>query len=182
MTIRSFKNIQPKIAQTVYLDPQAIVIGDVSLGEDCSVWPTAVIRGDVERIVIGEATNIQDGAVLHVSHAGDFSPQGHPLQIGNGVTIGHKAIVHACTVGDFCLIGMGAIIMDDAILEDYVMLGAGSVVPSHKRLCSGYLYLGSPVKQIRALTETEKAFLRYSAEHYIRLKNEYLNQSNAAID
>jgi carbonic anhydrase/acetyltransferase-like protein (isoleucine patch superfamily) len=109
-----------------------------------------------------------------VSHAGDYSPNSHPLVIGTGVTLGHRAVVHGCTVGDYCLIGIGAIVMDDAVLEDYVMLGAGSLVPSGKRLISGYLYLGSPAKQIRPLTDSEKAFLHYSSAHYVALKNTYL--------
>ena len=172
--IRTFKNITPILGNNVYIDDSAVVIGDVTLGDDVSVWPTTVIRGDVESIRIGAGTNVQDGSVLHVSHAGDYSPEGHPLAIGKGVTIGHRAVVHACTVGNYCLIGIGAIIMDDAVLEDYVMLGAGSLVPPGKKLESGYLYVGSPAKQVRPLKETEKKFLEYSYKHYIHLKNEYL--------
>ncbi len=172
--IRAFKNSKPVIGHNVFIDESAVVIGDVTLGDDVSIWPTAVIRGDVESISIGEGTNVQDGSVLHVSHAADGSKNGHPLNIGKGVTIGHKAVVHACTVGDYCLVGMGAIILDDAILEDYVMLGAGALVPSGKKLASGYLYVGAPARQIRALKESEKQFLEYSYKHYIELKNEYL--------
>jgi len=175
--IRSFKNIVPVLGENVYVDDSAVVIGDVLVGDDVSIWPTTVIRGDVERIRIGEGTNVQDGSVLHVSHAGDYSPQGHPLTIGKGVTIGHRAVVHACTVGNYCLIGIGAIIMDDAVLEDYVMLGAGALVPPGKKLESGYLYVGSPAKQVRALKETEKQFLEYSYKHYMHLKDEYLQES-----
>ena len=178
MTIRSFKNQSPVIGQGVYIDENAAVIGDVTLGNNVSIWPMTVVRGDVERICIGDDTNVQDGAVLHVSHAGDYSPQGHPLVIGKGVTIGHKAVVHACTVGDYCLIGIGAIVLDDAVLEDYVMLGAGALVTSGKVLESGHLYLGSPAKKIRVLTDSEKKFLEYSAQHYIRLKNQYLTTNN----
>ena len=172
--IRSFKNITPVLGNNVYVDDSAVVIGDVVVGDDVSIWPTTVIRGDVESIRIGDGTNVQDGSVLHVSHAGDYSPQGHPLTIGEGVTIGHRAVVHACTVGNYCLIGIGAIIMDDAVLEDYVMLGAGALVPPGKKLESGYLYVGSPAKQARPLKDTEKQFLEYSYKHYMRLKDEYL--------
>ena len=174
MTLKSFRNQMPTLGKNVYIDDSAIVIGAVVLGDDVSIWPTAVVRGDVEKITIGNNTNVQDGAVLHVSHQGKFSQQGHPLSIGTDVTIGHRAVIHGCTVGNYCLIGIGAIIMDDAVLEDYVMLGAGALVPPNKRLESGYLYVGSPAKQSRPLSESEKEFLRYSASHYVSLKNVYL--------
>lgn len=177
MSIRSFNNKRPKIGNSVYIDDSAVVIGDVTIGDDVSIWPTAVVRGDVESITIGEGTNVQDGSVLHVSHAGKFSPLGHPLTIGKGVTIGHRAVLHACTIGDYCLVGIGAIIMDDAVLEDYVMLGAGALVPPGKKLASGYLYIGSPVKQARPLKDAEKEFLEYSFQHYVQLKNTYLKQN-----
>jgi len=172
--IRQFKNVKPVIGENVYIDDSAVVIGDVKIGSDVSIWPTTVVRGDVESISIGDGTNVQDGSVLHVSHAGDYSSEGHPLTIGKGVTIGHRAVVHACTVGNYCLVGIGAIIMDDAVLDDYVMLGAGALVPPGKRLEGGYLYVGSPAKQVRPLKETEKQFLEYSYKHYIHLKDEYL--------
>ena len=174
MTLKSFRNQMPTLGENVYIDDSAIVIGAVILGDDVSIWPTAVVRGDVEKITIGNNTNVQDGVVLHVSHQGKFSQQGHPLSIGTDVTIGHRAVIHGCTVGNYCLIGIGAIIMDDAILEDYVMLGAGALVPPNKRLESGYLYVGSPAKQSRPLSENEKEFLRYSGSHYVSLKNVYL--------
>lgn len=176
MAIRPFKDKQPNIGDNVYIDETAVVIGDVTIGDDVSIWPTAVIRGDVEAISIGTGTNVQDGSVLHVSHAGDYSPEGHPLTIGRGVTIGHRAVIHACTIGDYCLIGIGAIIMDDAVLDDYVMLGAGALVPPGKKLESGYLYVGAPAKQARALTDSEKAFLEYSYRHYIQLKEAYIKR------
>lgn len=176
MSLKSFQNQTPILGNNVYVDDSAIVIGAVVLGDDVSIWPTAVVRGDVEKITIGNNTNVQDGAVLHVSHQGKFSQQGHPLSIGTDVTIGHRAVIHGCTVGNYCLIGIGAIIMDDAVLEDYVMLGAGALVPPNKRLESGYLYVGSPAKQSRPLSESEKEFLRYSASHYVSLKNVYLEE------
>jgi carbonic anhydrase/acetyltransferase-like protein (isoleucine patch superfamily) len=175
MAIRKFKDKHPIIGQSVFIDESAVVIGDVTLGDDVSIWPTTVIRGDVESIQIGEGTNIQDGSILHVTRAANNLIPGHPLTIGKGVTIGHKAVVHACKVGDYCLIGMGSIILDEAVIEDYVMLGAGSVVPSGKKLESGYLYVGSPARQIRPLKDSEKEFLEYSYQHYIELKNEHLS-------
>lgn len=182
MPIKAFKNHFPKLSTSVYVDDSAVIIGNVNIGEDVSIWPMSVVRGDVESITIGAATNIQDGSVLHVSHAGDYSPQGHPLTIGRGVTVGHKAVLHACTVGDYCLIGVGAVVMDDAVLEDYVMIGAGGLVPPGKKLESGYLYVGSPVRQIRALKPAEKKFLEYSAHHYVELKNAYLEQNQPVAE
>lgn len=173
--IRAFENNLPRIDASCYIDELCEVIGDVEIDADSSVWPMTVIRGDVNSIRIGHHSNIQDGCVLHVSHATDSRPQGSALNIGNHVTVGHKALLHACTIGNDCLIGMGTIIMDDTIVEDQVMVGAGSVVPPGKVLNSGYLYLGSPCKRIRKLSDNELSYLRYSAEHYVRLKNRYLS-------
>ncbi|SJM93253.1 conserved hypothetical protein [Crenothrix polyspora] len=174
MAVLKFNNKAPKIGESVYIDDSAVVIGDVSIGDDVSIWPTSVLRGDVESIAIGAGTNIQDGSVLHVSHATPFSEKSYPLVIGKGVTIGHRAVIHACTIGDYCLVGMGSIIMDDAVIEDYVMLGAGSLVPSGKRLETGHLYVGAPARRIRPLKDSEREFLEYSYQHYIKLKNQYL--------
>jgi carbonic anhydrase/acetyltransferase-like protein (isoleucine patch superfamily) len=176
VTVRSFKGKQPVIGERVYIDENATVIGEVTLGDDVSIWPSVVIRGDVESIKIGDGTNVQDGSVLHVTHYGKFTNKGYPLTIGKGVTIGHRAVAHACTIGDYCLVGIGAIIMDDAVLEDYVMLGAGALVPPGKRLESGHLYVGSPAQKKRPLTDSEREFLEYSAAHYIQLKNEHLQE------
>jgi len=173
--IRVYKNILPTIADSVYVDEAACVIGDVVIGEDSSVWPMVAIRGDVNTIRIGERTNIQDGSILHVTHDGPLSPGGFSLTIGNDVTIGHNAVLHACTVESFCLIGMGAVVLDGAIIREGAMVGAGSVVSPGKEIEGGYLYLGSPVRRVRALTEKEKEFLSYSAKHYVKLKNDYLN-------
>lgn len=175
MAVRKFKDKHPIIGKSVFIDDSAVVIGDVTIGDDVSIWPTTVIRGDVESIKIGDGTNIQDGSILHVTHEGHYTAMGYPLTVGKGVTIGHKAVVHACTVGDYCLIGMGSIILDGAVIEDYVILGAGSLVPSGKKLESGYLYVGSPARQIRLLKDSEREFLKYSYQHYIELKNEHLN-------
>lgn len=177
MAIRKFRNKQPTIGEAVYIDESAVIIGDVTLGNDVSIWPTTVLRGDVESITIGEGSNVQDGSVLHTTHERD-DQAGYPLTIGKGVTIGHKAIIHACTIGDYCLIGMGAIVMDGAVVEDQVILGAGSLVPHSKRLESGHLYVGSPARRVRPLNDAEKEFLKYSYQHYIQLKNEYLALEN----
>ncbi len=171
--IREYQGINPSIADSSYVDPSAVVIGDVVIGENSSVWPLTVIRGDVNIIRIGDNTNIQDGSVLHVSHAGEFNPKGAELHIGNQVSVAHKALVHGCRIGDRCMIGMGSIIMDDAIVEDDVMIGAGSLVPPGKHLESGFLYLGNPVKQVRAITEREREFLIYLANHYVQAKSKY---------
>lgn len=175
--IRSFKNITPSIDGSSYIDEAACVIGDVVIGEDCSVWPMVVIRGDVNSIRIGNRTNIQDGSVLHVTHKGPLSPEGNALHIGSDVTIGHGAVIHACTIGDECLIGMGAVVLDAAVIEKGAMVGAGSVVSPAKVLEGGYLYLGAPARQMRELNQKEKDFLVYSAQHYVKLKNEYLSEA-----
>lgn len=177
-SIRSFKEIYPSIGERVYIDPQAAVIGDVILGDDVSIWPMAVIRGDVNHIRVGNNCSIQDGAVLHVTHDGPYTAGGKPLILGQGITVGHKAVLHGCTVEDFCLIGMGALILDAVHIEHHVMVAAGSVVSPGKRLESGYLYLGNPARAVRKLTDQEIDQLEYSAQHYIRLKNIYLNQQS----
>ncbi len=172
MTIRAFKNIWPVLGAETYIDSDAVVIGDVHLGEHCSVWPCAVIRGDVNSIRIGDYTNIQDNSVLHVTHQNEMFA-GASLSIGSYVTVGHSVVLHGCMVNDFCLIGMQSVILDNAVIEPYVIIGAASVVSPGKHLESGYLYLGSPVKKIRPLTENEREFLRYSAEYYAKLKEDY---------
>lgn len=174
MSIRHHGHHLPKLADGVFVDPSAILIGDIEIGANSSVWPLAVIRGDMHRIRIGCRTSIQDGSVLHITHSGPYHPEGFSLTIGDNVTVGHKALLHGCTIGNNVLIGMGAIVMDGAIIENEVMLGAGSLVPPGKRLESGHLYVGSPVKKIRALTDEEREYLRYTAENYVQLKNVYL--------
>lgn len=167
--IRRHQQWTPRIAASAWIDPQATVIGQVTIGDDSSIWPQVVIRGDIHRIDIGARTNIQDGSVLHVTHDSQYSPGGSPLVIGNDVTVGHNATLHACTIGDGCLIGMGSIVLDKAMLEPGVMLGAGSLVPPGKRLEGGYLWLGSPVRRARPLDDEEKNYLLYSAAHYVKL-------------
>ena len=171
--IRTFENYRPQIADSAWVDATALVIGEVELAEDVSVWPMTVVRGDVNWIRVGPRTNIQDGSVVHVAHAGGMNPSGYPTVIGADVTVGHKAIVHACTIEDACLIGMGATIMDGAVLGAESMLGAGALVPPGKELPGGYLYVGSPAKAVRELTDDEREFLRYSAAHYVKVKNRH---------
>ena len=172
MSIRKFKNTTPIIALSAYIDPQACVIGDVKIGENSSIWPMAVVRGDVNFISIGNNTNIQDNSILHVTHKGEYG-DGAGLIIGDNVTVGHGAILHACTIGNSCLIGMGAIIMDDCIIEDYSMIGAGAMLPPNKHVKSGELWLGNPAKKVRDLTREQKQQMDYSAQHYVKLKNNY---------
>ncbi len=172
--IRSFKNITPVLGKKTYIDLAACIIGDVVVGDDCSVWPMVAIRGDVNFIRIGDRTNIQDGSVLHVTHKGPLSPEGSALIIGNDVTVGHNVVLHACTIEDECLIGMGAVILDGATIRKGAMVAAGSVVSPGKELEGGYLYVGTPARQARELKPEEKDFLLYSAQHYVKLKNEYL--------
>ncbi|WP_462146426.1 gamma carbonic anhydrase family protein [Pseudoalteromonas gelatinilytica] len=174
MTIRSYKGITPTYDNSVYIDESSVLVGDITLGKDSSVWPLVAARGDVNYIRIGERTNIQDGCVLHLTRASKSNPDGYPLIIGDDVTVGHKVMLHGCQLGNRILVGMGAIVMDNAIVEDDVIIGGGSLVPPNKRLESGYLYVGSPVKQARPLTEQERAFLKISADNYVQLKDEYL--------
>ena len=171
--IRDFEGHRPKIAASAFIDETALVLGEVSIGEDASVWPMASVRGDVNSITIGARTNIQDNSVLHVTHDGPYTPGGVPLVIGDDVTVGHNVILHACTIGNFCLVGMGAIVMDKAVLEDEVFLAAGALVPPGKQLRGGYLYRGNPATEARPLTKEELDNLRYSAQHYVRLKNRH---------
>jgi carbonic anhydrase/acetyltransferase-like protein (isoleucine patch superfamily) len=172
--MRTFSNKTPILGERVYIDPQSAVIGEVSIGDDSSVWPMAVIRGDVNYISIGSSCSIQDGAILHVTHDGPYTPGGKPLILGDGITIGHKAVLHGCTIDDYCLIGMGALILDGVHILNHVMVAAGSIVAPGKILETGYLYLGNPAKAVRTLTSKELEQLEYSAGHYVRLKNKYL--------
>jgi carbonic anhydrase/acetyltransferase-like protein (isoleucine patch superfamily) len=176
MAVRSFGESVPELGRNVYVDDSAVVIGDVKLGDDSSVWPTAVIRGDIHRIRIGARSSIQDGSVVHVTHAGPYNPDGFATSIGDEVTVGHKVMLHGCTIGDRVLVGMGAIVMDGAIIESEVIIGGGSLVPPGRVLESGYLYVGSPVKQVRKLSSGEIEFFSYAASKYVELKNRYLQE------
>jgi carbonic anhydrase/acetyltransferase-like protein (isoleucine patch superfamily) len=172
--IRTFQGVSPTVDDGVFVDDTALVIGDVALGEDSSIWPMTVVRGDVNKIRIGKRSNIQDSSVIHVTHPHTDMPEGHAVSIGDNVTVGHKVILHGCTVGDHCLVGMGSTIMDGAVLEPFVLLGAGSLVSPGKVLEGGYLWLGSPVRKVRPLSDEERKWIKYSAQHYVDLKNQHL--------
>ncbi|MGD2129198.1 MAG: gamma carbonic anhydrase family protein [Lysobacterales bacterium] len=172
--IYRFKDRQPRLGERVYVDPMASVSGDVELGDDTSVWPMVVIRGDVNRVEIGPRTNIQDGSILHVTHESIRQPEGRALIIGADVTVGHGVILHACTVGDRCLVGMGATVLDGAVLEPDSMVAAGALVPPGKTVRSGTLWRGNPAHFARELCAQEISDLAYNAAHYVRLKDRYL--------
>lgn len=172
--IRSFRGKHPVLNTGVFVDPSAVVIGDVIIGQDSSIWPCAVIRGDMHRIRIGQRVSVQDNAILHITHASDFNPAGWPLLIGDDVTIGHGACLHGCTIGNRVLLGIGATVLDGAEVPDDVIIGAGTLVPPGKKLDSGFLYVGSPCKKARPLKDSERAFFTYSAQNYVKLKNAYL--------
>ena len=174
MGIRSFENKSPQCGKGSWVDESAQVIGDVALGADCSVWPCAVIRGDMHQIRIGDRVSVQDNAVLHITHDSRFNPGGYGLSIGSDVTIAHQAMLHGCSVGSRVMIGMQAMVMDGAVIEDDVILAAGSLVPPGKRLRSGWLYRGRPAEPVRELTSEEREFLTYVAGNYVKLKNRYL--------
>lgn len=174
--IREFQGMTPCIGEDVWVDPSAVVIGDVEIGSGSSIWPLVVVRGDIHRIKIGSNTNIQDGSVVHVTHDSHFNPGGYPTIIGNNITVGHKVMLHGCTIGDNCLVGMSSTVMDGAVIEPRVVLGAGSLVPGGKVLESGYLWVGSPVRRVRELNEKEQEFLDYSAQNYAKLAKKYLQQ------
>ena len=167
MPILKYRNIEPKLAQGVYLADSAYVIGDVELGQDCGIWFNVTIRGDVNYIRIGQRTNIQDGSTVHVTRVT------HPTVIGAEVTVGHNAVIHGCTIGDQCLIGMGAVIMDGAVIGEHSIIGAGALIPPGKTIPPKSLVVGSPGKVMRQLHAKELEFLHESAENYIQLKNEY---------
>lgn len=176
-----FQGISPQLGLAVYAHPTAALIGDVVIGDNSSIWPGVVIRGDVNFIRIGQNTNVQDLSMLHVSHKSSWDALGSPLIIGDNVTIGHSVILHGCTIENECLIGMGSVVMDKAVVQPHVLLAAGSLVPEGKVLESGYLYVGRPAKKVRALTAEEIAHFMYSANHYVKLKNQYLQTVNPNV-
>lgn len=174
--LQTFNGNSPQLGKRVMIDPSARLVGDITIGDDSSIWPFVAARGDMHRIRIGQRTSVQDNTVLHITHAGPFNPDGWPLTIGDDVTIGHSATLHGCTIGNRVLVGIGAIVLDGAVVEDDVVIGAGTLVPPGKRLESGYLYVGSPCKQARPLKEKEFEFFKYSSNNYVKLKDDYLSQ------
>jgi carbonic anhydrase/acetyltransferase-like protein (isoleucine patch superfamily) len=176
MTLRAYLNSTPSLGPGVYVDPTALVIGDVTLGENVSVWPMTVIRGDVNRVRIGAGSNVQDGSVLHVSRPFPGQDAGWPLTVGDEVTIGHRVVIHGCTIGNRCLIGIGSIVLDGVTVEDEVMIGAGSVVTPGKELRSRGLYLGNPARRVRDLTAAEIERFPVIARHYVDLQRDYAAQ------
>lgn len=181
MTTRTYKGVRPHLGARCYIDESAVIVGDVALGDDVSIWPLVAARGDVNSMRIGARSNIQDGTVLHLTRKTAGNPDGHPLVIGEDVTVGHHCMLHGCELGNRILVGMGAIIMDGVIVEDDVFIGAGTLVPPNKVLESGYLYVGNPMQKKRPLKDSERAFLKQSAENYVALKDDYLaEQTNDA--
>ncbi len=177
-SIRSFRGITPSLGKRTYVDPQATVIGNVSLGDDVSIWPGAVVRGDMHSISVGARSNVQDNAVLHITHPSDYNPGGYPLSIGEDVVVGHGAMLHGCTLGNRILVGNGAIVNDGAVVEDEVIVGAGCVVGPRKTLASGYVYVGNPCQALRPLSDKERRFFAYSAGNYVKLKDQYLTEAD----
>lgn len=179
MPIRPYQGQKPRLGQRVYVDIGAHLIGDVELGDDVSLWPGVVVRGDVNYIRIGARTNVQDGSIIHVSHDGPYTrPGGYPTIIGADVTIGHGAIVHACVIEDACLIGMHATVLDGATVKKHGFVGAGAVIPPGKTVGERELWLGNPAKLVRVLSDRDVESLYYSATHYVKLKDRYLESGD----
>jgi carbonic anhydrase/acetyltransferase-like protein (isoleucine patch superfamily) len=169
--IRTFQGIKPTVPSSCFIEETGMVIGDVVMGDQCSVWFHTVIRGDVNYIRIGDRTNVQDLSMLHVTH------DTHPLIIGNDVTVGHHVVLHGCTIKDRVLVGMGAIIMDGAVIGEDSVVGAGALVTEGTIVPPKSLILGSPAKVKRTVTETELAWIKESAENYVKYAGLYISGS-----
>lgn len=163
-----YNGIYPKIAKDAFIAPSADIIGDVEIGSKTGIWFGVVIRADVAQIRIGSRTNIQDGTIIHVTR------NGHPTLIGSGITIGHQALLHACKLEDSCFVGMGATIMDDALVESGAMVAAGALITPGKTIKKGQIWAGNPGKYFRDLTESEAAFIKISEDNYAKHVDEYL--------
>lgn len=169
--LRPYKGQLPEIDPNTYISDDAIIIGDVTISKDVSVWPTVVIRGDIEPITIGEGTNIQDGSVVH-------GATGFPVYMGKFITVGHKAIVHACTVEDYCMIGMGAIVLDGAVIGHHSIVGSNALVTKGTVIPPYSMVLGSPAKVVRSLKEEEAVGLEIHAKKYIELSKDYREETH----
>lgn len=179
-SLRDFQGASPAVGARVLIDPSAVVLGNVTLEDDVSVWPQVVIRGDMHRITVGARTSVQDGCILHITHAGPFNAEGWPLNIGCDVTIGHRATLHGCSIGNRVLVGMSATVMDGAVVDDDVVIAAGALVTPGKHLRSGFLYAGSPAREVRPLSEKEVAYFTYTSNHYVKLKDQHIEELEAA--
>lgn len=177
--ILPYRGILPTIDSSAFIAPNAIITGKTKIGKNSSIWFGCVVRGDVERVVIGDNTNIQDNSVIHVTRphhiANKTGDAGAPTLIGSNVTVGHNAIIHACIIEDNAFVGMGSIVMDMAKIEEYGMLAAGAVLTPGKVIKRGQLWVGNPAKYFRDLTEIEKNFIKVSADNYAELADEYKN-------
>lgn len=171
--ILEYKGKKPIIHPSVFLAENSVVIGNVEIGEDSSVWYGTVIRGDVNYIRIGKGTNIQDNSVVHVTH------DTHPTIVGDYVTVGHRVILHGCKIGNHVLVGMGAVVMDGVEVEDYVLVGAGALLTPGKKFPSGVLVAGFPAKVVRDLKEEEIRLIEESARNYINYKRDYLERGSS---
>jgi len=165
--VLAYKGITPKIAQDAFIAPGAVIIGDVEIGSNSNVWFGCVIRGDVNIIRIGENTNIQDGTIVHVTR------DTGPTNIGSGITIGHNALIHACTLEDNSFVGMAATIMDGVVIKSYAMAAAGALVTPGKTIPSGELWAGNPAKFMREMRQQDKEYIPWSAQHYVELSKDY---------
>ena len=175
--IRPFEGKMPKFGARPWIDPSAVLIGDIILGDDVSIWPGVMMRGDVNQIVIGDRTNIQDGTLIHVTNPGANPPQGYPTMVGSDVTIGHGAMLHGCTIEEGVLIGMRAILLDGSRVEKHSILGAGALLAPGKVVKTGELWVGAPARRVRFLSDQEIEQLYHSAKQYASLKDRYLQEA-----
>jgi carbonic anhydrase/acetyltransferase-like protein (isoleucine patch superfamily) len=173
MPIEPYQTHHPQIASDTFVHHTACLIGQVTVANDSSIWPYCVLRGDVEAIYIGAHTNIQDGTIIHTTHAGPYTDSGRSTHVGDQVTVGHRCILHACTIEDRAFIGMNSTILDGAIIRSGAMIGANSLITSGQDIDGGYLWLGQPARKVRPLTQAEQDYIAYSAAHYCRVAQSY---------
>ena len=166
--IKAYKGVTPTIASTAFIEDTAVIVGDVVIEADSSMWFHSVVRGDVNYIRIGRRTNVQDLSLLHVTH------DAYPLIIGDDVTIGHHVVLHGCTIQNRVLVGMGAVLMDGVVVGNDCLIGAGALVTEHTKIPPGSLVVGSPARVKRPLQDTELAWLKESAQNYVRYALDYM--------